>query len=169
VPSGCPRARKVLYRRMKNFRNCAQFLSRSNKCSDECLPARLCKRRDPSLTRGFTVDLSMFACRGGEDMDARGDSTRRQSWWMCLLRAFVPQFDAIPCTIPYQTHEEAEYFTRAGSQGAVYCPMGAPLLCSTSPALTGKHLTLEMIWQDYFRGLTSACFSQYVLLHAYHF
>ncbi len=138
VPSGCPRARKMLYRRMYSSRSCAQILSRSNHGNDECLPLRLSKRRDPSLPQGLTVDLSMVACRGREDMDSRGDSNTKQSWWICLLRAFVPQFDAIPYTIPYQTHEEAEYFTRAGSQGAVYCPMGAPLLCSTSPALTGK-------------------------------
>ncbi len=109
----------------------------------EFVPAKVIQRRNPCYSPGLRADVLILALRlPTEDPDTQGEISKTESWWMCLLRAFVPRFDAIPYPLPIPSHaEEVEYFARAGSQGAIYCPMGAPLLCSTSPAMTGKQFT----------------------------
>eukprot|EP00884_Botryococcus_braunii_P002838 jgi/Botrbrau1/12555/Bobra.0169s0091.1 len=56
---------------------------------------------------------------------------KKESWWMRLLRAFVPHFEAVPYLVPYNSHEEIEYYTRVGHQGALYYPASHPTLCTS--------------------------------------
>jgi hypothetical protein len=86
-----------------------------------------------------------MCCRNLVDNIHPDGNIKKESWWMRLLRAFVPHFEAMPYLVPYNSHEETEYYTRVGHQGALYYPASHPTLCTSCVEPAGAILVLRFL------------------------
>lgn len=77
-------------------------------------------------------------CSDGDE----SDNERKQPLWMRLLSLFVPSLECLPLVYGYASHEEVEFFMRAGAQGALYYPVGPPPLSSSGGMISVDLLDL---------------------------